>query len=183
MMATCSQLPDGLMFTGDIAFVYQLPAPPVASGDESEEPAEGPKITEEERLAVVVQTIDTETAVAPKGALSMRSSGAIMPNPTFQGLDAAAACNLSSFVLLNKPKLASVLEPAMEKSVDALASADTIVPKAALRVFTDEALGVVSVRSLLWPGALAFCKPGSSTWGYCYFGTGEKNIDIAFMLP
>ena len=50
-----------------------------------EEPAEGPKITEEERLAVVVQMIDMETAIAPKGALSMRSSGAILPNPAFQG--------------------------------------------------------------------------------------------------
>jgi len=99
------------------------------------------------------------------------------------GLDANAAQSLSSYVLLNKPKLTSVLDAPTEKSADALATADSIVPKAAMRFTTDDSVGAVVVRNLLWPGAMAFCKPGTSSWGYCYFGTGEKNRDIAFMLP
>ena len=41
---------------------------------------------------------------------------------------------------------------------------------------------VTTIRNLLWPGFVAFSGP-SKKWGYCYFGTGEKNADIAFMLP
>lgn len=183
-ISTCAMLPAGLLLTGNISHVYQLPAPPQASGEEEpEEEVEGPKITEMDRLAVLVEMIEKETALAPAGALSMRTAGAIQRNPGFAGLSASAAKLLGSFVFLNKTKPSSVLEPPMSKSLDALLSAATIVPKAALTIHTDESVGAVTVRNLLWPGAIAFCKPGTTTWGYCYFGTGEKNGDIAFMLP
>lgn len=181
MKTTAASLPAGLAFTGDISFVYQLPASPPE--EEGGEEVEGPKITEEERLAVVVEMIEAETALAPVGALSMRSTGAVLPATNFAGLDASDAKLPSSYVLLNKPKVASVLEPAMAMSLDALASAETIVPKATLRIFVDESVGATKVRNLLYPGAISFCKPGTTVWGYCYFGSGEKNADIAFMLP
>uniref|UniRef100_A0A7S4F7B6 Uncharacterized protein n=1 Tax=Chrysotila carterae TaxID=13221 RepID=A0A7S4F7B6_CHRCT len=62
------------------------------------------------------------------------------------GLDANAAQSLSSYVLLNKPKLTSVLDAPTEKSADALATADSIVPKAAMRFTTDDSVGAVVVR-------------------------------------
>ena len=46
----------------------------------------------------------------------------------------------------------------------------------------DPAQSFVQLRNLLWPGFVAFSGP-TKKWGYCYFGTGEKNADIAFMLP
>jgi len=91
---------------------------------------------------------------------------AVGDHDQFAGLDAADAMNPSSYVLLNKPKVASVLEPAMGKSLDALASAETIVPKASLRFRSAPSKGVVKVRNLLFPGAVSFCKPGTATWGY-----------------
>jgi len=183
LKANAAKLPAGLMFTGNPSELFPLPTPPPTGDEEPVEDGDGPKITEEQRLAVVIEMIEAETALAPVGALSVRSAGAVSPSPAFAGLDASAAKSISSYVLLNKAKPASVLTPAVAKSADALASAETIVPKAALCVFTDESVGAVTVRNLLWPGAVAFCKPGTKTWGYCYFGTGEKNLDIAFMLP
>jgi len=180
MKATAMKLPMGLAFTGDISAEIQLPAPPVLEGEDE---VEGPKITEEQRLAVFAEMVEAETALAPVGALSMLSTGAVVASPTFMGLDAADAMLTKSYVLLNKPKVASVLEAPLTKSLDALASAETVVPKAALRVFSDESVGATKVRSLLYPGAISFCKPGTPVWGYCYFGTGEMNVDIAFMLP
>merc|ERR1719198_355397 len=99
------------------------------------------------------------------------------------GLDLTSASSLDAFVMLNKTKPVSVLVPALEKSLDSLASAESVVPSGSLCVRHDESIGCVQVRSLLWPGATAFCWPGSAFWGYAYFGTGEKNGDIAFMLP
>jgi len=186
MIATCEQLPKGLMLTGNEAHVYQLPAPPPPETEEEEAPAEeveGPKVSETERLAVIVEMIEKETALAPKAALSMRSAGAVQRNPGFSGLSMAEAGLLSNYVFLNKMKASSVLDAPMSKSVDALLSAETIVPKAALSIHMDESIGATTVRNLLYPGAVAFTMPGSTTWGYCYFGSGEKNGDIAFMLP
>lgn len=69
------------------------------------------------------------------------------------------------------------------QSLDFLVSCDDLVPKGALCCGFDDASGVVTVRNLVWPGFLAYTIPGLAYWGYCYFGTGMKNDDIAFMLP
>ena len=50
------------------------------------------------------------------------------------------------------------------------------------RTRTRTSTQVTTIRNLLWPGFVAFSGP-TKKWGYCYFGTGEKNADIAFMLP
>ena len=38
------------------------------------------------------------------------------------------------------------------------------------------------LSNLLWPGSVAYSSLSSSACGYCYFGDGLKNQDIAFML-
>ena len=68
-------------------------------------------------------------------------------------------------------------------SADFLTSADKIVPAGALTIRLDESTGITTVRNLLYPGFVGFTAAGTKTWGYCYCGTGEKNLDIAFMLP
>jgi len=40
----------------------------------------------------------------------------------------------------------------------------------------------VSVRSLLWPGFEAQFEAGQKGWQQAYFGTGEKNDDLEFMV-
>ncbi|KAM8937889.1 radial spoke head protein 9 homolog isoform 2-T2 [Lycaon pictus] len=41
---------------------------------------------------------------------------------------------------------------------------------------------LVVLRSLLWPGLTFFHAPRTKNYGYIYMGTGEKNIDLPFML-
>lgn len=41
---------------------------------------------------------------------------------------------------------------------------------------------VVSVRNLLWQGYFAYQKLNSNLFGSCYFGTGCKNVNLAFQL-
>ena len=42
--------------------------------------------------------------------------------------------------------------------------------------------GLVTLRSLLWPGCVSYHIPGCRKFGSVYFGTGEKNMDLPFML-
>lgn len=41
---------------------------------------------------------------------------------------------------------------------------------------------VVVLRSLLWLGLMFYHVPMTKQYGYVYFGTGEKNFDLPFML-
>lgn len=41
---------------------------------------------------------------------------------------------------------------------------------------------LVVLRSLLWPGLTFYHVPRTKNYGYIYVGTGEKNIDLPFML-
>ena len=42
--------------------------------------------------------------------------------------------------------------------------------------------GLVSLRSLLWQGYTFYHIPGTNKYGSIYLGTGEKNMDLPFML-
>mmetsp|Transcript_49949 Transcript_49949/g.124200 ORF Transcript_49949/g.124200 Transcript_49949/m.124200 type:complete len:271 (+) Transcript_49949:26-838(+) len=177
--ANCAKLPSNQLLTGDPSFQIAVPSEPAA--DEEEEP-EKVMIDEVLRLAVIVETIDSEAAMAPIGALSMGPTGAVLGNPAFTGIDKTTAMSASGYVFIHKTKPKDALASAAKKSLDFLVSCDELVPKGALCCGFDDASSVVTVRNLVWPGFLAYTMPGVAYWGYCYFGTGEKNADIAFML-
>lgn len=40
----------------------------------------------------------------------------------------------------------------------------------------------VVLRSLKWLGFAAYHVPDTPKFGYIYYGTGEKNMDLLFML-
>lgn len=46
----------------------------------------------------------------------------------------------------------------------------------------DQGGSCVILRNLIWMGMLAYVVPDSTSFGYFYCGTGEKNPDILFML-
>ena len=41
---------------------------------------------------------------------------------------------------------------------------------------------LVVLRSLFWPGLTFYHAPRTKNYGYIYVGTGEKNLDLPFML-
>ncbi len=41
---------------------------------------------------------------------------------------------------------------------------------------------VVLLRSLLWPGFFSYHAPAQAQYGWFYIGTGQKNMDIGYML-
>jgi len=152
------------------ACVVMLPAP--LEGDIAHVHASG--VLEENLLTAVVEAIEEEAAIAPAGALVLSAAGAATPNAAYAGPAAA-------WVRLGKPKSANPLTPAVTSRVDFLESTNTIVPAGALVSVDDAATGSTTLRSLVYPGFVAYSKGAS--WGYCYCGNGAKNLDVAFMLP
>lgn len=136
-----------------------------------------------DRLAVMVSTIDTDCAMMPAGALIKQPSGKVEESQTFKGLPYSKATSLKSYVFINKPKEVSVNADAITASTDFLCPCDEAVPKGALVCKFDESINVVSWRSLVYEGFYGYSMVGAPMQGYCYFGSGIKNADIAFMLP
>lgn len=184
MMVNCGKIESVKQLSGDIAMVYTLPAEPLPEdAEEGAEPPEPKTVTELERLAVMVTTIDSECAMLPAAALMKKADGSVVAAPTYAGLDFGKATSIKSYALVHKPKAVSVNADAVTAATDFLTSAEEVVPKGALVCKFDESTNVVTWRSLLYPGFLAYSIVGAPSHGYCYFGTGEKNSDIAFMLP
>lgn len=172
----------GMMLTGDISAKLTY-APEVPEGEEPPEEAAAIEVTELERLAVMVSTIESECAMCPAAAVMKKADHTVVGAPTFMGLSNEAASALESYVFLNKPKPVDVNASALKQSTDFLTSCAEMVPKGALTKTFDCSNNVVQWRSLLYPGFISYSVVGMPVHGYCYFGNGLKNTDIAFMLP
>jgi len=174
----------GLLLSGDISTQIQLPVPPLPEGAEPPEEEPEPKfVTELDRVAVMVATIDKDCAMCPAVALIKKADGTITDSPTFAGLSFEKATAVSAYVLMNQPKEVSVNADALTASTDFLTSCADIVPAGSLTCKFDEATSIATWRSLLYPGFMAYSVVGSAVCGYAYVGSGLANPDIAFMLP
>lgn len=163
-------------------------------------------IVEEKRLTAVVCDIDENASVVPRGGLMLTAEHAVLDNPSFGGLALADSGKLSSFLHVRQPKVAqkrSMLEQAgLSKTLDFLDTLAEDVPKG-LRISlslprslsltpteisemwsinVDKISGVAVVKSLLWQGSVAYAIAGTSHFGNVYLGTGEKSLDLAFIL-
>jgi radial spoke head protein 9 len=132
------------------------------------------RVVEENLLTHIIESIEEEAAIVPAGSLMLSSAGIATLNPAYTGPAAA-------WVRLGMAKAADPLKPAVVARTDFLESSDTIEPKGALVSVTDAPTGAATVRSLIYPGFVAFSK--GDRWGCCYCGSGAKNADVAFMLP
>jgi len=144
------------------------------------------KLTEVERLAFAVDQIDSECCVVPRGAWVMTATGDIRRNGAFAGLSLSDAGKLDNYCLFRPPQtertLAKIHKAGVSNSpdfLDTLASAD---PRGAWSVHVSPSGERVSVRSLAWPGFEFSCAVADAAFSRAYFGTGEPNVDLAFML-
>lgn len=145
------------------------------------------RVSEEKRLAYLVDTLVFDVGVVPVGAYVKTATGAVVKNPAFEGLQPDVATSLAMYAhfrpavrMLNK----SLLErEKLNPHVHFMDTLDEDVPAGSWSVHYDAAGKSVVLRSLLWPGAIAYHVAGSTTFGYAYFGTGEKNWNLPFMLP
>jgi len=58
----------------------------------------------------------------------------------------------------------------------------TDLPKGCWSLQSDPSKTKVTLRSLLWPGYVAYHRANSKIFGGLYIGDGRKNVDLPFLL-
>uniref|UniRef100_A0A8D2MWB1 Radial spoke head protein 9 homolog n=1 Tax=Zonotrichia albicollis TaxID=44394 RepID=A0A8D2MWB1_ZONAL len=141
---------------------------------------------EEARLIATIEQIDRAVGIVPRGAFVKTPLGSVHENRHFEGLSLVEAKKLSSYFHFTEPtnlKNKTLLEKAdLDPSTDFLNSLEHDIPQGSWSIQLEKGGSVVVLRSLLWLGLTFYHVPMTKQFGYVYFGTGEKNLDLPFML-
>ncbi|XP_031203485.1 radial spoke head protein 9 homolog [Mastomys coucha] len=144
------------------------------------------QIKEETRLVSIIDQIDKAVAIIPRGALFKTPFGVTHVNRTFEGLPLSEVRKLSSYFHFREAidlKSKTLLEKSdLEPSLDFLDSLEYDIPRGSWSIQMERGNALVVLRSLLWPGLTFYHAPRTKNYGYIYVGTGEKNMDLPFML-
>jgi len=185
-MKTKSKLAKG-RFTGDPSYEFEhVEVKKVGEGEEATEEEETTIIKEEERLASVIAEIDDDVRIVPRGAFVQVPTAEVVKNRSFEGLsvqEAAKLCNYMHFREAKRLDLRTLLQRAnMDRAIDFMDSIEEDVPRGSWSLQFERGSGLLTLRSLQWPGYAFYHIPATQRYGSVYFGTGEKNQDLPFML-
>ncbi|XP_028413798.1 radial spoke head protein 9 homolog [Dendronephthya gigantea] len=177
-------------FTGDPSYEYEH-TESKRNDDRDSDPDQDEETTvlvkEEDRLATVIASINYDVSIVPRSAFLRAANGDIYGNRSFEGLsipDAGKLCSYFHFrepILLNQKTL--LQKASLDKSIDFLDPIDADIPKGgSWSVQYEKGCGLVTIRSLHWLGFIFYHVPETRKFGCVYVGTGEKNLDLPFML-
>mmetsp|Transcript_32707 Transcript_32707/g.53043 ORF Transcript_32707/g.53043 Transcript_32707/m.53043 type:complete len:302 (-) Transcript_32707:681-1586(-) len=153
-------------------------APAEDAVESPEEQARRFTITEEQRLSSLVNHIDEETSILPKGAVTMDALFYPKWNRTFEGLSRGASQNLDNYVhFVGVPDIES--KKTFDR--DIFPSLGRDVPKGCWSLQFNPWNGVATIRNFLWPGFTFFHMSDVNSYGHVYIGHGQKNLDFGFM--
>jgi radial spoke head protein 9 len=182
------------VFKGDPALLIEpgAVADEEGGGDEEAEAAAAAdankpqKLTELDRLALVTQEIDFDTSAVPKGAHALNESHTVVQSNDFKGLGLTEATDLKKYVHFRAPTSVAALRALARSDVqfyaDFLDPLEGDLPKGCWAVRQDPSVSLVTLRSLCWPGYIGYHIPGTKQFGGLYFGYGQKNRDLPFIL-
>eukprot|EP00930_Biecheleria_cincta_P045100 TRINITY_DN31082_c0_g1_i1.p1 TRINITY_DN31082_c0_g1~~TRINITY_DN31082_c0_g1_i1.p1 ORF type:complete len:287 (-),score=61.23 TRINITY_DN31082_c0_g1_i1:165-1025(-) len=162
--------------------------PPAEEGEEGAQVQEGPKkLTEVDRLAMLVQEIDFDTSAVPRGAFTIDEKHTVVASRDFKGLSPSDALVLTSYVHYRAPVNISCLRTLARKdspgySGHILDGLDSDAPKGCWAVRKDPVADLVTLRSLTWPGYIAYHAPQTTDFGGVYFGYAQKEINLPFLI-
>eukprot|EP00933_Yihiella_yeosuensis_P005275 TRINITY_DN109765_c0_g1_i1.p1 TRINITY_DN109765_c0_g1~~TRINITY_DN109765_c0_g1_i1.p1 ORF type:complete len:271 (+),score=50.90 TRINITY_DN109765_c0_g1_i1:73-885(+) len=174
---TLARLELGIVLTGN-------PNAPIQKGMESSF-EDASALTEVHRLAQTVQELDYDTSVVPKGAYALNENN-VVPSCAFQGLSASQVSDLKNYVHFRPPVSVASLKARAIDDVDFHSNfLDTLegdLPKGCWAIRQDPASSLTTLRSLVWPGYMAYHIVGTTKFGGIYFGHAQKNKDLPFIL-
>lgn len=174
-------------FQGDPSYEYEhTEIKRIGDGENFTEEEVTVHLKEEDRLAAVVALIDEDAAIIPRGAFIRTPLGEVHTNRSFEGLSVTEAGKLSSYLHFREnqryPKKTIKEKADLDPSIDFLDCIEDDIPRGAWSLKFERGSGLVCLRSLLWLGQTSFHVPNTRKFGRIYVGTGEKNMDIPFML-
>jgi len=160
--------------------------PPPDEEGAADRPPAPKKLMEVDRLAQLVQQIDFETSAVPKGAYSISDSHTVVPSTDFKGLGFTEASSVSSYVHFRAPVTVACLRTLAYNDAQFQAGfLDPLIgdqPKGCWALRQDSTGNFVTLRSLSWPGYVAFHSPGTTKFGGLYFGYAQKSYELPFLL-
>jgi radial spoke head protein 9 len=144
-------------------------------------------LTEADRLAQVVAEIDFDTAVVPNGAYALNEAHAVKFSSDFKGLSMSDASSITQYVHFRPPTSVASLRTLAKSDTEFLSQKfldplDADLPKGCWSIRQDTSTAMVNIRSLLWPGYVAYSVPTTPQHGGLYIGYGQKNRDLSFIL-
>lgn len=174
-------------FIGDPSFEFEhTEIKKIGEGDDATEEEETINIKEEDRLSAVISEIEQDSKIVPRGAFVRTPTSQVLQNRSFEGLSMSEAAKLCSYMHFGdaiRLEEKSLLQKAnLDKSIDFLDPIDEDIPKGSWSLQFERGSGQVTLRSLLWLGYTFYHIPGTRKFGSVYVGTGEKNLDLPFML-
>lgn len=161
---------------------------PPADEEEGAPVQEGPKkLTEADRLAQLVQEIDFDTCCVPRGAYTINEAHTVVASQDFKGLSPTDSTALTSYVHFRAPVSIASLRTLARKDAQAhsqhiLDGLDSDQPKGAWTIRKDPTASLVTLRSLSWPGYIAYHVPDTKKFGGVYFGNAQKELWLPFMI-
>lgn len=154
---------------------------------EDDEVKEPPKnLTELDRLAFVVKAIENDCQVIPVGSVKLTPLHEVRKNEAFKGLDHTNGFVEESYLHFRSAQTKDKKD--LNQKDDAIFRSDFLESIAddeiqgSWSVQPDTTKSQVIIKSLLWPGYLAYHKLKSKIFGGVYIGDGTKNVDLPFML-
>jgi len=171
-----------------------------AEGEGAEDEAAAPKkkkkrfmlvcTRESTRLAHFVAQHDFHCQVVPHGQYMLTSQDPARPlsvavNQTWEGLQPTEADDLASYLHFRPPTGAVAKCPGrvFNSALDFMEGIDTDIPSGVWSLQYDPGLGIVVGKNLLFQGSLFYHRPRTAVFGQYYFGSGQRNLDLCFMLP
>lgn len=163
-------------FTGDPAFEYR-----------AEGITEPITLTEEKRLACAIKQISFDCQIVPRGSYYRDLQTKLSVNPSFKGLNANELPNLKNYFHfrpgydVNQEDIVERGETFVE-SIDIFETLAKDAPQGSWSVQVERSGSVSIIKSFLWPGHVFFHAPEENKWANFYYGTGQKNKNLPFML-
>eukprot|EP01017_Pseudomicrothorax_dubius_P042130 TRINITY_DN6833_c0_g1_i1.p1 TRINITY_DN6833_c0_g1~~TRINITY_DN6833_c0_g1_i1.p1 ORF type:complete len:278 (+),score=92.85 TRINITY_DN6833_c0_g1_i1:173-1006(+) len=154
--------------------------------DEKELKVTPKNFTELDRLAYVIRAIDIDCSVIPVGAFRLTPNHELRYNDEFRGLSIPESENLHNYMHFRNPQTIEKQEYiAREEALffyDFLDPIDKDLPYGCWALHKDASKTIATIRSLLWPGYIAYHRANSNIFGGVYIGNGIKNVDLPFLL-
>jgi len=147
-------------------------------------PARG--LTELDRLSYVVNQIDSDCFIVPRGSVKRIPLNEVRKNEAFRGLKPDQVFEVENYVHFRAPLHKDKIELNQRNqgtyNDDFLDNANDDLPKGVWSVIKDTSCTISHLRSKLWPGFNSFHKSNTNIYGNFYVGTGCKALDMPFMF-
>jgi len=171
-------------FIGDPSYEYEhVNVERIGEGEDAHDEETIFTIKEEERLAAVVYNITNEFIV-PRRAFMKSSEGLVSKNPSYNGLNDEETAHMSNWFHFKSKhtKVQTVKQLAhVDPAIDFMDTIEDDIPVGIWSIQNDRGINV-TLRNLKWIGLIAYAVPNCTRYGCAYFGTGEPNYDLPFML-